>query len=719
MSRSSVARSALLAFSSLIFSAGTASADDVHVTVNGVQRVAPAAADGARSQPAEPEACTQDCFVLSHLSLRGAVDGTMTFELHGSVRAKGEEKIPLFGPPGQVHVSDVTLSSGGGDGARASVMFDSDHYFLFTSARSFTVRGKISLGSDWILSVPGPLVALDAHLTKGKLIEGDKQSGILASVLHFDPMIEGAEDGADSNKPKVPVVFRVSRALRVGRETTFVYRIVASQGTDLGVIRFPLKHGEKVQDAQGTTGWSVEGGELLLPTSGKEAEITVSGSLTNVKSFTPDDRAAYEWLLVEADPEHRVATSGEGKLVETSQSPIPPTMPGARVYLLQRGQKLDVESRSLVRGDVLAAVARSHNRFVAITGAGELLSDELISYDNNGLDHLALSPAGKAVYLSSDGAPQRILHDDERSKDVLVPVSTGSHRLRVQTLSNVRIWPLAGALTIPPSTYPLSTSTVDTTVGLPPEVHPVAILGGDNVRWGFGRGDLAGVTLGVALACFGFRTRRTRILGSLATSGLWFVSREGFVVAASVLGVVGLIFLASRFLRSTKLLVASGFIVSAGMLVARAILSDGGASQPARDMFVDKPTLPTPESSSAYAGVVRGGTPGDITPVSLSFPTSERYVTSSRQVVSQERPFVPRIVYVTSTLLGFLHLVWLGLVGMLVLAHKNELALLKAKIALRLARRPEATEPDPVVPVSPASVAASPAGDAALEAPPF
>jgi hypothetical protein len=239
------------------------------------------------------------------------------------------------------------------------------------------------------------------------------------------------------------------------------------------------------------------------------------------------------------------------------------------------------------------------------------------------------------------------------------------------------------------------------------------------VRWGFGRGDLVGVTLGIALACFGFRTRRTRVIGALATSGLWFVSRDGFVVAASILGVVGLVFLASRFLRSTKLLVASGFIVSAGMLVARAILSDGAASEPARDMLVDKPTLPTPESSSSYSASAsaRGTTtPGDITPVSLSFPTSERYVTSSRQVVSQERPFVPRIVYVTSTFIGFLHLAWLGLVGLLVLAHKDKLALLKAKIVERLARRPEATEPDPVVSVTSTTTASA---EPAVEGPPF
>src|SRR5690606_10547870 len=192
--------------------------DDIHVSVNGVQRVPmdPTREPGSSAQP-EPSPCESDCFVLSHLSLRGAVDGAMTFELQGAVRAKEETKIPLFGPPGQVHLEGVTI-----DGARANLMFDNDNYFLFTSARSFTIRGKISLGSDWILSVPGPLVALDASLTRGKLVEGDKQSGILASVLHFDPMIEGGAEG-DAAKPRVPVVFRVSRALRVGRETGFVY----------------------------------------------------------------------------------------------------------------------------------------------------------------------------------------------------------------------------------------------------------------------------------------------------------------------------------------------------------------------------------------------------------------------------------------------------------------------------------------------------------------
>lgn len=668
---------ALAALSALVLSTLPSSADEVSVTVNGVRHAPEAPGLAAPPEPSPP--CETDCFVLSHLSLRGDASGTMTFELQGGVRATEETKIPLFGPPDQVHLSEVTI-----DGARATLMFDTDHYFLFTRSRSFTVRGKLSLGTDGLLAVPGPLVALDAHLTKGKLVEGEKLSGVLASVLHFDPMTEG--ESGESGKPKTPPVFRLSRAIRVGRETTFVYRLVASQSTDLGTLRLPLTHGEKVQDAQGSTGWTVEGTELLLPTAGKDAEITISGTLTNARSFTPDERSAYEWVLVEADPEHRVGASGDGKLVETSQSPIPPTMPGARVYLLQRGQSLDVEARSLVRGDVLAAVARSHHRFVALTGAGELISDELIEYENNGLDHLSLTPAGKAVYLSNDGMPARILHDDEHSKEVLVPVAAGQHRMRVQTLSNVRIWPLAGALSIPPSTYPLATSTVETTVGLPAEIHPVAVFGGDRVRWAFGRGDLVAVVLGIALACFGFRNNKTRAVGALATAGLWFVSRDGFVVASGSLAVVGSIFLASRFLRGSKLLVASGFLVAAGLLVSRSILAGGATGQPEREMFVDEPRIPMPEVNHAYDR--RSAAPGDITPVSLSLPTSERYVTSSRQVVSQERPFVPRIAYVTSTFVGFLHLLWLGLVGVLVYTHRDRLLALKARIAERLARRP-------------------------------
>ena len=663
------------------------------LTASLTPRVAQAGPMDGNPAKEAPEPCTEDCWQLSHLTIRGAVNGPMTFELKGSVRANEDQKIPLFGPPSQLRLDDLSM-----DGGRPTVTFDSDRYYLITHAKTFTLRGRMTLGGDQMISVIGPLLALDAQLTKGRLVEGEKLSGLSATVLHFDPMSDDKEDKADKAKPAAPPVFRLSRSVRFGTETSFVYRIVASHTSDLGTMKLPLAFGEKVQDVQGSKEWKVEGKELTLPTTGKEAEITISGSLPPSPVGAPplvfkaDERSAYEWWMIEADPEHRVSVGGEGKLVETTQSPIPPTMPGSRVYLVQRNQQIEVDAKSLVRGDVLAAVARQNRRFVAITGTGELISDEAINFDNNGLEHLMVSPAGKAMYLSTDGAAQRILHTEAGASEVLIPIRPGSHTLRVQSLADVKLWPIAGAMKVPGSNYPIATSSMEVTVGLPENVHPIAVLGGDRSRWAFSRGDLIALALGAAVACFGFRTRKTRALGALVTAGLWFVSREGFVFASSGLFVVGAIFLASRFIRGTKLLVASGGILVAALFGGRWALTDGATAEPAREMFVERPQIPSPEIT--HAAVAADGsldTKAGITPVSLSIPTSERYVQSSRQLITKERPFAMRIVYVTSGLLAFLQVGWLAMVALLGYMHRDRLAGLRARIIERLTRPTDPT----------------------------
>lgn len=654
---------------------------------------------GAANAKEPPEPCSEDCWQLAQLTIRGAVNGPMTFELKGTVRSVEDQKIPLFGPPSQLRLDDLSM-----DGGRPTVTFDNDRYYLLTHAKSFTLRGRMTLGSDQMISIIGPLLALDAPLTKGRLVEGEKLSGLSATVIHFDPM---TEDTVAASKPRLPPVFRLSRSVRFGTETTFVYRLVASHTSDLGTLKLPLAFGEKVQDVQGSPGWTVEGKELSLPTSGKEAEITISGSLPPTPAVGPpltfknDERSAYEWWMIEADPEHRVAVGGEGKLVETSQSPIPAIMPGSRVYLVQRNQQIEVEAKSLVRGDVLAAVARTNRRFVAITGTGEMISDESVVFDNNGLDHLMVTPAGKAMYLSTDGTAQPILHTEVGASEVLVPIRPGSHNLRVQSLADVRLWSLAGAVKVPGASYPIATSSMEVTVGLPENVLPMAVLGGDHTRWAFSRGDLLALALGIGVACFGFRTRKTRALGSLVTAGLWFVSQEGFVFASSGLFVVGSIFLASRFIRGTKLFVASGGIIVVALFGGRWALTDSINYEPQKEMFADHPSLPTPEMT--HAAIAPDGsldTKAGITPVSLSMPTSERYVRSSRQLVTRERPFAMRIVYITQGLVTGLELGWLFLVGMLGWLHRDRLAGLRRRIIERLTRRPDPTAA-PVADASP------------------
>ena len=633
---------------------------------------APPAASGEREPPPP---CTQDCFVLSELVLRGKAEGPMTFELRGQVRAREETKIPLFGPPSQVRLDDVTI-----DGARATVTFDSERYYLLTSSRSFTIRGRVTPGDDQMLTVAGPIVSVDARLSKGRVVEGERLSGVLASVLHFDPMDEGV-----AAKPKAPLSVRLTRALRFGRETSFVMRVVASQGSDIGSLRVPLQYGEKVGDVQGAKEWRVDGADLVLAVDGQNAEVTVAGTMPEpkgLKTYAPDPRSPYEMWMIEADPDHLVAIGGEVKLVELNQAQIPPTMPGARTYLVQRGQHLDIDVRSLVRGDVLAAVARSHHRFVTITGSGELVSDEKLQLDNNGLDHLMVSPAGKAMYLSLGGKPHHILHLEPGAPEILVPLQTGTQVARIQSRSDVRVFPLLGVLSVPGASYPLTTGASETTIGLPADVHPIALTGGDRMRTSFSRGDAVAAILGVVFGCFAFRTRKTRALGALALAGLWFVSKEGYFVAAGLSFVLGALFLASRFVRGTRLLVAGGGIVVVALVCGRLALAEAGVA-PEQEMLAEKPFV---EADSVYTPPERG----DVTPVSLALPTAEKYVKTTRQLVSKDRPFVPRVFYVTSTAIGSLHVVWMLLVGLLAWAHRDQLLELKRRIVLRLSRAPNA-----------------------------
>ena len=181
--------------------------------------------------------------------------------------------------------------------------------------------------------------------------------------------------------------------------------------------------------------------------------------------------------------------------------------------------------------------------------------------------------------------------------------------------------------------------------------------------------------------------------GLLATFG---------VVATAGLFLAGAIFLASRFVRGTWLLVASGVLTVIALLGGRLVLASDATIEPAHEMFVVHPDLPRPEAPGGSRPTFSGDPKTDITPVSLSFPTSERYVQASRQLVSSERPFVPRIVYVTSTFIAGLHALWLAFVALLVWAHRERLLALKAKVVERLRRRP--TAPDPTT---------------AAEAPPF
>jgi hypothetical protein len=636
----------------------------------------------AHNQMQKPEPCTTHCYLLSTLMLTGAVGDPLHFEMHGGVLVDEEVHVPLFGMPQHVRIDDLTIN-----GAPATVGFEGESFYVLTRARSFVLRGTLTLLEDEGLKVVGPVNSLDVKLTRGRVTEGSSMSGVENVMLHFDPMTPES-----LSKAKVKSVFRLSRALRIGKEKTFNYRLTLSGSDELGTVTIPLRYGEHVREVSGSEGWSQDASEVRLPLSGHDADVTITGVFDKLTSLRTDERSAYEWLLVEGEPDTLLSFDGDVKQVDLAQSPIPATLPSARLFLVQRGQHLDVDQQSLLQGEQLSAVVRDERHFFAFTPLGEVIHDGTYVYDNNGLERLFVTPAGKPMFVSVDGSPTRVLRASGHGSDFLVQLPTGPHRFRVQTLSADKIRMFGGMLSPELPSHALATSRASVTMGLPDNVLPLFLFGGDKTRSAFSVADLVAVLLGSAAAAMGFRTRRTRILGAVVLSGLWLVSHSFFVVAAATLFCVGGVFVASRFLRGNWLVVASGACVVMSLIGGKIAIGVANAEY-AREIFVAEAT-PSQEQSFTPPREGPDGKPL-IVPVQLSIPISETYVGTSRQLVSAERPFRPRLVYLTTTTLNVIQVGWLGLCAWLLLLHRVALTGLVTRALERLRKRPEQLTRDP------------------------
>ncbi len=598
------------------------------------------------------------------------------FELHGGVLVDEEVHIPLFGMPQQVRLDDVTLN-----GSATTMGFEGESFFVRTRARSFVLRGTLTITEDDGLKVVGPINVLDVKLSRGRVTEGSSMSGVENVMLHFDPMTPES-----LSKAKTKSTFRLSRALRIGKEKTFNYRLTLSGSDELGTVVIPLRYGEHVREVSGCEGWTQDASELRLPLVGHDADVTVTGVMNKLGQLRTDERSAYEWWLIEGEPDTLLSFDGDIKQVGVEQSPIPAALPSARLFLLQRGQHVDVDVPSLVQGEQLSAVVREERHFFAFTPLGEVTHDGTYLYENNGLERLFLTPAGRPMFVSLDGAPSRVLRASGHGQDLMVQLPTGAHRFRVQTLSGSKIRMFGGMLSPELPSHALATSHASVTMGLPDNVLPLALFGGDRTRTVFSVADLIALMLGTAAAALGFRTRRTRILGAAVLSGLWLMSHSLFVVAAATLVCVGGVFVASRFLRGTWLFVASGACVVLALVSGKVAVGVANAEY-ARGIFT---TDSAPTQERAYGAPQEGpnGKPM-IVPVELSIPQSETYVGTSRQLVSAERPFRPRLIYITTTTLLVIQLAWLGLCGWLLGLHRVALMGFATKALERLRRRPE------------------------------
>ena len=671
-------------------------------------------------QPAD-ETCAAQCYTLERLQLTGDLrKGSLDFILEGSLLTKDHNvDVLLFGTPAKVRIENATEN-----GQPATLGFAGDRYFLHPTSTHFVLRGTVVLAEDRVLELPTPLNRFDAKLEGGRVTEGNHLSGLEAGIVHFD---------AEDQKPaEAPTIFSLSRALRVKKNVEFEYRLVVQGSSDLGMLHLPLRYGERVLDVTGVNGWKTEGEELLLPATGKNADVTITGVLANVGSFSPDPRSPFEWWLLESDADHRILATGDAKQHDSSESPIARKEGSSRLFMVSRGQKLDVTVQTLATMDVLSAVVRSHDRNVVLTAGGELVAEDSYAYENTGIDYLRLTPDGKPIYLSIDGSAERLVHKEDEA-ELMIPLRTGSHQIVTESIDEYAVGLFGGRRSFTGPKVPLATGREFLTIGLPASVHPIVVTGGDSTEWPLGRNDAFAIGLAGALSLLLLRGSKKRALGVAALSGLWFFSHPLFAATMATAAVGGAYLVVKRMTpRARKWTLAvtllSGVVVGLPVLsmmnAAKNTATSTGAYGNAQSDAPASPVLAPADglldndgrndrgpmggmggnqarlgnfmAQTAAVGMIDG-----VRPVSLGLPTSVRQVSVSRELVTAGRPFAPTLYYVTDTGLALLGLLWLTCAAGLAWSERERLAAMREKMRVWLQPKPEAAPvPAPEAPVA-------------------
>jgi hypothetical protein len=671
--------------------------------------------------------CTARCYTLEHLTLTGDVkSGKLEFVLEGAVLAKGAPgtvDVSLFGTPQSVRIENVTEN-----GRPALVSFEGDRYFFRPTSERFTLRGTLGVGDDRTIQLPSPLNRFDAKLTGGRVTEGDSLSGLEGGVIHID-----SEDSAPA---PAPTIFSLARALRVKKNVEFEYRLTLQSGTDLGLVHLPLRYGEKVTDVVGSTGWKVEGEDLVLPTTGSSATVTITGVMTQLGSFTPDSRSPFEWWLLESDQDHRLLTSGDAKQVDSNESPIPRREASGRLFLLTKGQKLDVSLQTLQTMEVLSAVVQRMDRFVVLTSSGDVVNQDTYQYDNSGIDYLSLTPTGKPLFLSIDGSSERLMHKESETA-LMVPMRVGTHTALTQSLEEYDAGFFFGRRTFTSPTLPLATGHASLRIGLPASMHPVVVTGGDRTQWPVGPSD--GIALAIAglVSFLALRGAKKRALGVAALGGLWFFSHPVFGVTIAATAATGVILGISKLPpRARKWSIGIG--VAATLVALPLVFGHRSASSPSQVGFLggmsrDERTIATDaleaDKAAAAAGdfeqqgiianapvgganghfaddgklgnfraqLAQNGMVDGVRPVPLAMPGWDRQVFVQTEMVSAGKPFAPTIWYVTDAGLAVLGLVWLGCAIGLGWSERERMKAARERMKAWLTPKPE-DAPAPVEP---------------------
>jgi len=627
-------------------------------------------------------------YTLEELSLSGSVmQNKYTFTLKGSVVSDEIMFVPLFGAPHQVLLKNITINN-----EPAIVGFnESDYYYVGTKQKSFIIRGEMSLRNELSFSIPGPVNYFSASLSDGRVVEGNILPGLTNTVIHLE---SGKKQ--ESSEINLPPLFQVSRAVRIQKEITFEYQVKVRSGSEISSVTLPIRYSEIVLDIPGITGWKITNGELTVPVSGKDVQFSIVGRLPKLVPFETDPRSTYEFWLVESDMEHRVRVKTTGKQIDSGESPIAKQLTSPKLFLLTKGQQIEMDVRSLSSIEALAVVISNQSRRIVWTKEGTLVAEDTLTYQNNGLDYLPFNCSGKPGYFEIDTISQKILSENPENKSqILIPLKKGEHSSRIQSTSHVKHGFLGGILKIPVPNHDLTISNASVVVGLPSGIIPIWFTGGGGINSPLDWLDIICLLIALGLSFLFFKEKKHRVACFIAIAGIYYLIPVIYylcVIGMIFIGVVRLIILYIKGWKRWAIFAVIGFIFFVLLYIAyyspgRYYDIVGSKSVPTyqeylsakqdKSMAMESPKAAPQESDESQMGQREFSSqqmniPGSIgnttytgkemvegvIPVAIPMPFAEHNVYIHRQIVTREHPLTPTLFYITDTLLYPVYLFW-------------------------------------------------------------
>ena len=286
------------------------------------------------------------------------------------------------------------------------------------------------------------------------------------------------------------------------------------------------------------------------------------------------------------------------------------------------------------------------------------------------------------------------MHKDGESA-LMIPMRVGSHDVMTQSIDDFSPGFFGGRKTFVSPELPLATGRASLRLGLPADVHPFVVTGGDHTQWPIGRSDGIALALAALLSAVALRGNKKRALGFASLAGLWFFSHPVFGVtlaATAVTGaIVGISKLSPRARRWTIGLGAAAAVVAIPFvfnlnrshdMTATPAFGPGGNAYdlpPAQQAFggsahagglledsTDKGDYDgrrddtTKSIGNFRAQLSQSGMIDGVRPVALAMPSSTNEVYVQTEMVSAGKPFAPKVYFVTDAGLLVLGLFCMG-----------------------------------------------------------